>query len=386
MLSVCTRTQLWSLVILAVLTQGAAAQKSGGGTGGKNTPPPRTPTNTDTVTEPLYISGRVALEGGGTLSEPVAIERVCNGAARREGYTDFKGHFQLQIGTQTMGFQDASESDPRTSLGGTMRTAPSFGNRQRANLEGCELRAMLAGFQSSSVILRPSMGDNFQIDVGTILLKRMGDVKGSAVSVTSIAAPKDAQHAFEKGTKAFLDEKLPEARKELEKAVRIYPQYAAAWSKLGDVQHRQQNVAEAKTSYEKALQLDPQYVNPMFGLALVAVVEKNWQEAAQLTAQVMSANRFAFPAAAFYNAAANYNLGKYDLAEDSARKFKAADTAHTHPDVSLLLSNLLSRKQDFAGAAQQIREYLELVPNAVEAAQLMEQARALEQQSLAKKQ
>jgi Flp pilus assembly protein TadD len=383
MLSVSPRRQIWTLVMLAILAQAAAAQKSGNS--GRSSAPPRTPTNTDAVTQPIFVSGRVALEGGGTLAEPVAIERVCNGAARREGYTDFKGHFQLQIGTQTMGFQDASESDPRTSLGTTLRASPS-GNRQRANIDGCELRAILAGFQSSSVILRPSLGDNFQIDVGTILLKRMGDVKGSAVSVTSMAAPKDARQAFEKGTKAFMEDKLPEARKELEKAVRIYPQYAAAWSKLGDIEHRDHHMAEAREAYEKALKLDPQYVNPMFGLALIAVVEKNWEQAAQLTSQVMSTNRFAFPAAGFYNAAANYNLGKYELAEDSARKFKAADSSHTHPDVSLLLSNILERKQDFAGAAQQIREYLALFPNTPEAAQLAEQARSLEQQSVAKKQ
>jgi tetratricopeptide (TPR) repeat protein len=329
----------------------------------------------------------VALDGGGTLSEPVAIERICNGITRREGYTDFKGHFQLQIG-QNIGFQDASESDPRVSPSGNLGLPGSgqFSTRQGLNLQGCELRAVLAGFQSSTVRLQPNIADSFQIEVGTIMLKRMGDVKGTAISATTLNAPKEAQHAFEKGSKAFFADKLPEARKELEKAVRIYPQFAAAWSRLGDVERREQNLQAAHDAYTKALQADPQYVNPVYGLALLALAEKNWQDAARLTAQINSLNAYAFPVAGFYNAAANYNLGNYQLAEESARKFKAADNQHLHPEVSLLLSNVLAQKQDFAGAAQQIRDYLLVVPNAPNAAELDAKAKEYEGLSVSKKQ
>jgi len=253
-------------------------------------------------------------------------------------------------------------------------------------LQGCELRAVLAGFQSSTVRLQPTIGDSFQIEVGTIMLSRMGNVKGSAISATSLAAPKDARHAFEKGSKAFYADKLPEAEKELEKAVRIYPQFAAAWSRLGDVQHREQNLQAAHDSYEKALHADPQYVNPIFGLALLAIAEKNWKDAAQFTAQVSSLNPYAFPAAGFYNAAANYNIGNFQAAEDSAKKFKAADKEHSHPEVLLLLSNIQAQKNDFAGAAQQIRDYLALVPNAANAGELESKAKEYEGLSVSRKQ
>ena len=204
MLSVSTHARILVLVVAAILAQTAAAQKGGsGGSGsssGRGTAPSRTPTTNDTSLQPLFISGRVAIEGGGSLAEPVAIERVCNGLTRREGYTDFKGHFQLQIGSQNYGFQDASENDPRAMPGAPIRSSGQSGSRTAFNLQGCELRAVLAGYQSSTVALRPTMGDSFQIEVGTIMLKRMGDVKGSAVSVTRMSAPKDAQHAFEKGS------------------------------------------------------------------------------------------------------------------------------------------------------------------------------------------
>jgi tetratricopeptide (TPR) repeat protein len=387
MFSVSSQLRLGFLVTVLVLVQTAVAQKKGSSGGNtRTTPPSATNPNSPTGSfQPIFVSGHVAIEGGGKLSEPVAIERICNGVTRREGYTDFKGEFQLQIG-QNLGFQDASENDPQPMPGNPMPSSGRSLSHQTMTLQGCELRAVLAGFQSSTVRLQPTIGDSFQTEVGTIMLSRMGDVKGSAISATSLAAPKDARHAFEKGSKAFYADKLPDAEKELEKAVRIYPQYAAAWSRLGDVQQREQNLQAAHDSYKKALQADPQYVNPIFGLALLAITGKNWKDAAQFTAQVNSLNPYAFPAAGFYNAAANYNIGNFQAAEDSARKFKTADKEHSHPEVLLLLSNIQAQKNDFAGAAQQIRDYLALVPNAANAGELESKAKEYEGLSVSKKQ
>ena len=385
MLRVSSQQRIWFLAAIFLFLHAAAAQKRGNSGPPRNTPSiPRTSGNPNTNLQPIFISGRVIIEGGATLPEPVAIERVCNGVTRREGYTDFKGQFQLQIG-QNVGFQDASESDSRFPPGSGL-PAPQSSTRQSLDLQGCELRGVLAGFQSSMVRLQPNVGDSFQLDVGTIVLKRLGNVQGSSISATSMSAPKNARKAFEKGSRAFFADKLPEAQKELENAVRLYPRFAEAWSRLGDVEHREQNLPAAHAAYNNALKADPQYLNPLFGLALLAITEKNWQQAAQLTAQVTSLNPYAFPAAGFYNAAANYNLGNYQAAEDSARKFKAADTQHLHPEVSLLLSNLFAQKQDFAGAAQQIRDYLSLVPAASNAGELQAKAKEYDGLSVSKKQ
>lgn len=385
MLRVSSQQRIWLMAVILILLHAAGAQKRGNSGPPRSTPSiPRTSDNSNPNLQPLFISGRVVIASGDRLPEPVAIERVCNGISRREGYTDFKGQFQLQIG-QNVGFQDASESDSRFPPGPGL-PVPQSSTRQSLDLQACELRAVLAGFQSSTVRLQPNMGDSFQVDVGTIVLKRLGNVQGSSISATSMSAPKDARKAFEKGSKAFFADRLPEAQKELEKAVRIYPQFAEAWSRLGDVEHREQKLPAAHEAYDNALKADPRYVNPLFGLALLAIAEKNWQQAAQLTAQLTSLNPYAFPAAGFYNAAANYNLGNYQAAEDSALKFKAADSQHLHPEVSLLLSNLLAQKRDYAGAAQQIRDYLVAVPKAPNAGELQLKTKQYDGLSLSKKQ
>lgn len=373
----------WILIGMATLATAAMAQR-GSNTGSSSTSrsnvPSRTPTTPDASLQPVFVSGKVLLEGGGILPEPVAIERVCSGVARREGYTDLKGQFEFQIGVN-MTFQDASESDSRTSPNSSSRSTSGLARRGGVDLNGCELKAMLPGYQSTVIVLHTS-GDNWQYEVGTLFLKRMGDAKGSTISVTSMAAPKDAMRAYEKAQKDRQQEKPAEAEKELNKAVQIYPQFAAAWTLLGDIHRQNERFDLARTEYAQARAADPQFVNPVYGLATISMQEKKWDEAAQLTDQVVKMNSLAFPLAYFFNAAANYNQQKFDAAEESAKKFKTLDPQHNHPDVCLLLSHIFTRKQDYAAAAREIREYLTVAPNAPEAEDLQVQAKRLEELSV----
>jgi tetratricopeptide (TPR) repeat protein len=333
--------------------------------------------------QPLFISGRVLEEGGASPTEPVVIERVCNGVARRQGYTDAHGSFQLQL-DQNIGFQDASETTSASIFGTDAQPGRQYQD-PKLRYQGCEIRAVLPGFQSGSVLLK-LQENSWQFDVGTIFIKRMDKAQGTTVSMTSLSAPGDARHAYEKAQKAFAQEKLDSAEKELNKAVKAYPNYAVAWSLLGDVHQRQKQLEEAKNDYTRARSADPQFVNPSFGLALIAMQEKNWQEAAQYTQQVAKLNSVAFPSAYFYNAVANYNLGKFGPAEESGRKFKAMDTEHHHPQVCLLLSDVFIRKQDYSNAAQELRDYLTIAPGAPDAETVKEKLQRLEQAKVAKQQ
>lgn len=373
---------------ILVMSCAAVAQRSGTSGSNKNSSTPsipstRTPGTTDQVSQPVFVSGKVFMDGGGALSEPVPIERVCNGVVRREGYTDTKGQFQFQLG-QTVEFQDASSTDTPLLKNLTPQTTGTTQDTQRLQFLGCEFRAVLPGFQSTSALLK-MQGSTWQYDVGTIFLKRLADVKGATISLTTMSAPKDARHAYEKGEKAFSESKFPEAEKELTKAVDIYPAFAAAWSLLGDVHQQQNQYDEAIQAYSRAVSADPQYVKPQFGLALVAVQQKRWQDAATFTGAVMKLNAAAFPSAYFYNAVANYNAGNLDAAEESAKKYKSVDAGdHHHPEICLLLSEIMAHKHNYSAAAQEMRDYLALRPNAPEAQQLRDKMKNLDELSAAK--
>jgi Tfp pilus assembly protein PilF len=368
---------------ITLLTSAAIAQRgSNPGAGSRTSPSSRAPATPDVSAQPVFLSGKVLLEGGGALPESVAIERICNSIARREGYTDFKGQFQIQIGGN-LTFQDASENDPRIAPNAQSSRSGSGLARRPNDLTGCELRAVVAGYQSSLLPIHTT-GDTWQVDVGTIFIKRMGNATGTTISLTSMSAPQNAMRAYEKALRVR-QEKPAEAEKELHKAVQAYPQFAAAWNLLGDIHRQEEKFDLARDEYGKAVFADPQFVNPAYGLALIAMQEKKWEEGIRLTDQVLKMNSAAFPLTYFFNAAANYNLQKYDAAEESARKFKAVDTQHEHPDVCLLLSNVYARKKDYAGAAREIREFLAAMPNAPDAEALNTEAKRFEELSVSAK-
>ncbi len=380
------------VICMMLVTVGAApaafAQRGSGSSGSagapsrSNTPSTRTPGTPDLSSTPIFVSGKVMLQGGGAPHEPVPIERVCNGTVRREGYADTKGQFEFQLG-QNLTFQDASENDSRITPSSQSRSGSNTSLRP-LELNGCELRAVLAGYQSSTVILRTMGGDTWQYEVGTILLTRIGNAPGTTISVTSMAAPKDAMRAYEKAQK-IKAEKPAEAEKELNKAVKIYPQFAAAWTLLGDMHRERNDFDAARSDYTQAVAADPQFVNPNYGLAMISAKEKKWDDAVRFTDQVIKLNSAAYPVVYFLNAAANYNLQKFAPAEESAKKFKALDTQHSHPDVCLLLSYLYSGRQDYAGAAREIREYLVLAPNSPDAESLKNDAKRFEDLSVSAK-
>jgi tetratricopeptide (TPR) repeat protein len=93
---------------------------------------------------------------------------------------------------------------------------------------------------------------------------------------------------------------------------------------------------------------------------------------------VVRANSLAFPVAYLNNAAANFNLGNFTAAEKNARKFQSLDMEHERPQVYLLLGDILSREQDYVGAAEQKRQFLRIAPDAYDAEEIKEQIKVLE--------
>ncbi len=327
----------------------------------------------------VFIAGRVMLSGAGGVPDHIPIERICNGMVRREGYTDSHGEFQFELGRNQE--RDASQDDSDRMV--TTRAARSMEGASGIRYDGCELRAALPGFISSMVSMRVENDANV-VHVQPIVLTRMGGVEGSTISMTSMAAPKEARNAYEKGRKAGGEKKFDVALKELNKAVEIYPQYAVAWSLMGEIHRLQNQFDPAKKEYTQALAADSRFLSPYFGLAAMAMVENKWTEAAQFTEQLIALNAFAYPLAYYFNAAANYNLGKLDLAEQSARKFLQMDSAHSRPDIALLLGNILAAKHQYAEAAQLYRGFLAARPDAPNADEVRKEAQRLEGLSAAK--
>lgn len=329
---------------------------------------------------PIFLSGKVVLQDGTTPPEPVKIERLCGSNPRAQGYTDMKGHFSFQLNGGLVVDQDASEGGFRSpGLPSSQQNTMTLNS-----LAGCELRAVLPGFRSSSINLglRQAMDNP---DVGTIVLTRMGNVDGSTISMTSLNAPKDSVKAFTKGRELVKKEKYDDAQREFLKAVDGYPKYASAWYHLGLLQMAKQP-AEAEVSFQKSIDADPKFVSPYLELVLLLEKQTKWEPARDLSAAVLKMNSTDFPQVYFFNAVANFNLHDVDAAEKSAREAIRLDTRKGLPKCQQLLGLILVQKKDYAGAAEHLRAYIEMAPNAPDAADIRKQLEAYDKESLAAKQ
>jgi len=305
---------------------------------------------------PFYF-GKVVMPDGTAPPAGVIIERVCNGSPRPQAYTDSRGEFSFQVGqTQDM-LPDASvdRSTDRSSTG--IGSTGQQGSPQAKNdFYACDLRASLSGYRSDLVSLsgRRNLDDP---NIGTIMLHSYANYEGLTTSATSLLAPRDARKAFDKGLEAIKKSKVDEAQDDFLKATELYPRYAAGWYELGLVYEKRERVPDARDAYAKSIAADSKYVNPYERLYLLSFDEKKWEDVARITNQVMHLNPYDFPGSLYYNAVANSQLGKLDIAEKSAREAVQL-SATQNPKVHYILGVILAKKHDFKGAAECLRTYL----------------------------
>lgn len=365
-----------------------------GRTPGTTTPGTTQPTTTPTIQQPIFLSGRVMVEDGTPPSEQAVIQTVCNGMPHSEGYTDSKGYFSVELGSNRGVIQDASEysssgSNMGALTGGTSPFGGSAGSGDRKYM-GCDLQAKLAGYRSQTVSLsgRRPMDDP---NVGTILLHRIGgQEEGITVSMVSLAAPKDAKKAYDKGMDAIKKKKYEDAQNNFEKAVELYPKYAVAWYELGRLRLSQDQYDIARGSFGEAIKADPKFVPPYVSLSYLELQAKRWQQLAEVTEKTIKLDPFDYPQCYFFNSVAHFNMRELEEAEKSALQAERLDTRNEFPQVHHLLGMVLADRKDWEGAAKRFRSYLKLSPKAENAdavrSQLSQVERIQQQLATAKEQ
>jgi len=316
-----------------------------------------------------FLTGKVIMEDGLPLPEPVAVELVCGGQVRKRIYSQTNGDFTVVIGDDRMGSSlDADIAGP--SGGNLGRPGDPFADRLgiggdpgRVDLSNCELRASLSGFTSNRVWLgiRRTLD---KPDVGTIVLSRISKADTSTVSFNTLAAPEKARKAYDNAKKLF--DKVPpdhaKATNELEKATREYPAYAAAWNLLGRVRLALDDEPGAREALEKSVSADPKLIEPYIHLATIEAKHARWAETVKWIDQIEQLNP-AIPHANYLGAFANYQLGRFDQAEKSARVVEKSAEAKRFAMAFYILGAIHAKRGEHEPAATEFRRYIELDPS-----------------------
>ena len=375
--SACSTLSMLLVLLLFCATAQAQGTRGGPPPGVASTPqPPDTFTRPDSIQDSgLYgfwtgmtnqgraggaLMGKVNVQGNSLVWEPIEVSITCQEKIVNNTATNAKGEFLFN------------------SVPGTMNAIDADYERQMyTHYEGCGVSASLPGFRSDTVtITQRNLRDD--PNLGTIVLHPSNGEIGSAFSNTTANAPKKAQDLFHKAYAAMMERNPKRAQDDLEKAVRIDPNFAEAWYELGRLQLGQDSQA-AEKSFSSSAAADPHFVLPYEQLATLAFSQEKWPEVVTNVNQVLRLDPQGSARVWYFNALASYQLRKIDLAKESAEKSVAMDPRHTIMNTEQLLAVILARQGDLAGAVAHLRSCLNYLPKGPNADLVNQQIAQLEQ-------
>jgi Tfp pilus assembly protein PilF len=290
----------------------------------------------------MSFTGKVVMEDAPLPWDPIPVVVTCNGAVKYRTEADSKGEFMIQ------GDQSVSELVPVNTKGKPVAAS---------QLVGCDISAAVPGFKSSTVhIANQDIMDN--PDLGAVTLRPDSDSAGTAQSATTTTASKDAMKHFDKARADWLSKNMDGAQHELQKAVQIDPQFADAWYQLGKLEQQKNDTPDALAAYQKSVTADPKFISPYERIAEQSALQKKWQDVANATATALKLDPTGTPQLWYFDAVGNYNLGKVDVAEASARKSLAMDPQHLAPNTEQLLAVILAGKGEYAEALKHLQNTL----------------------------
>ncbi|HTQ53617.1 MAG TPA: tetratricopeptide repeat protein [Bryobacteraceae bacterium] len=185
--------------------------------------------------------------------------------------------------------------------------------------------------------------------------------RSAMVSAKELAIPASARHEYEEAVRNLARHEVDAATGHLQRAVEMAPQFAEAWNHLGTIAYQTHDFPRAESCFRKALAADPSSFQPLVNLGGVLINLNKFDEA-------LKYNLFAalsHPSDALANVQLGMSyffLNKLDLAQKYLTAARRIDPAHfSHPQ--LILAQIDLRRNDRAGAAAELAEFLQYHPD-----------------------
>jgi hypothetical protein len=313
-------------------------------------------------------TGRVVMEDGSPVPSSAAVELRCTGQVRRRVRPFANGDFSVALGT------DSSETPDISVPGDLVGSKVPFDSRPTGKALGggdvgkfesssCDLRVVLPGFQSNVIAIGPRRAmDNSE--VGRLLVRRLVAPDGAVIIASTLAAPEKSRKAYEHAW-TYLQMDIPDyanAAKELAKAVEGAAGFAQAWNLLGRTRFAMNDAAGARDAFRRAILADPEYAEPYVQLARIEMQAGDWAETVRWASRAKQLTPYD-PDANYLSAFANFQMGDFDSAEDSALEVQRSSALDRFPVLYYILASVEARHGEFEPAAAKLRLFLQSNPD-----------------------
>lgn len=320
----------------------------------------------------VFLKGQVLEADGTPVDEKIRVELFCDDKIVDQTFPDLKGYFTFEVGGRSLPSDHSDASAPgsyRTGDSPTPQFRGGFGTMQSQsvfgiNLNGCEIRVPSQNGYADSIKLgvRSSFDDP---DVGVIVLHSLADKGVATIRRTTEAAPREAKEAFEKAQEELSKENVTYSvvNMELEKAVKISPEFAAAWHLLGQARLAQEDRRGAREAFQQSIQAERGFILPYVDLARLEFQDRRWQEVSDLTDQLSTLDP-GMPEAYFFGGLAKFYSDRIEDAEKSLRWLDSKGFCTQFPLTYFYLGLIDTERGQIQLAATELRLYLKSVPEA----------------------
>ncbi len=290
----------------------------------------------------ITVFGRVSLPDGKPASR-VTVKLEMASGLKREILTDDYGRYEIR-GVSAGRYQVSA-------------TNPDVPEQYSERAESDSTRAF---------------SNRVQIDVYLRLPLHSGkrEAKPGTVSAAEAAQdiPKAARKAYDQGVKLQKENQSDKALAAFNQAVELYPEYFQALTERANLLMGGGKLTEAAADFERALRLNDKYASALRGLGYCQIQQKQFEAAVSNLERAFVIDP-KVPLTLLLLGYANLSLSRYEPAKqclEEALKLGPESAARAH----VYLAEVFAHEQNFKEAADSIRRYLTLKPDAADAADL----------------
>jgi tetratricopeptide (TPR) repeat protein len=199
-------------------------------------------------------------------------------------------------------------------------------------------------------------------------LKKERSAQVTSVKEASQRIPRDARKALDRAQKYREQKKYEAALAELDKALKLYPDYFQAITERGIVRINTGHLQEALLDFGKAIEIFPEYAPALSGAGYCLLTMGKYEQSIALLEKAIQLDPTRTQTLLFLGIA-NVAVGQWQRAQralEQALKLDAAGAVAAH----IYLADAYAGQHLYSRAADELRTYLQLNPDAPNADRL----------------